>query len=209
MNRRRFIVRGLQSSAVASFPAIFSGCGVAPFDASRDEAPQLLDSPFALSTAELEAALSTLGARGADFGEVFVQERRAREIHVEDDAVVHRDEAGLRGAGLRVVRGQTQGFVSTEDVSGAGLLVGGHVGVSVDERGRTVCRAIVNATYATQPLPDHGTLGARSRVAARRVAKESGSSSSCRGPDRDDDPRRLAWRRRNGADRDAGRSLRG
>ena len=122
MNRRRFIVRGLQSSAVASFPAILSGCGVAPFDASREEAPQLLDSPFALSTAELEAALSTLGARGADFGEAFVQERRAREIHVEDDAVVHRDEAGLRGAGLRVVRGQTQGFAATEEVSGAGLL---------------------------------------------------------------------------------------
>lgn len=121
MNRRRFVKRGLQTGVAASFPALLDGCAVAPLASARDDQPAEADNSFDLSTADLEAVLNTLGANGADFGEVFIQERRTREMRLENDQIVRGRDAGFRGAGLRVVRGDAQGFASTDDLDEAAL----------------------------------------------------------------------------------------
>ena len=66
--------------------------------------------------------MNALGSRGADFGELFLQERSSHELVVEAGDVVVDRERVLRGAALRVVGGDAPRFVTTEDLSADGLL---------------------------------------------------------------------------------------
>jgi TldD protein len=67
----------------------------------------------------------TLGAAlrtGGDFAEVFVEDRRATGAVLDDRRVEDLSSGRDRGAGIRVVSGDTTGFAHTADLSEAGLL---------------------------------------------------------------------------------------
>ncbi len=69
----------------------------------------------------VEHTLRTALARGADFAEVFVEDKRSSSALL-DDARVERVTSGRdRGAGIRVVVGETTGFAHTADLSRRGL----------------------------------------------------------------------------------------
>jgi TldD protein len=68
--------------------------------------------------ATLEHALRT----GGDFAEVFVEDRRSSSGRFDDARVEELVSGRTRGAGLRVVRGDTTGFAHTADLSPEGLL---------------------------------------------------------------------------------------
>ncbi|HYX43511.1 MAG TPA: TldD/PmbA family protein [Acidimicrobiales bacterium] len=65
----------------------------------------------------LGAALRT----GGDFAEVFVEDRRSSSAHLDDGRVEELSSGRDRGAGIRVVRGDTTGFAHTSDLTEAGL----------------------------------------------------------------------------------------
>lgn len=77
--------------------------------------PDLIDPDLLART--LDAAL----ARGGDFAEVFVEDRRSAGGHFDDGRVEELISGRDRGAGIRVVRGETTGFAHTADLSEAGL----------------------------------------------------------------------------------------
>ncbi|MFM7224133.1 MAG: PmbA/TldA family metallopeptidase, partial [Actinomycetota bacterium] len=59
---------------------------------------------------------------GGDFAEVFAEERRTTNGRFDDGRMEELVSGRDRGAGLRVVRGDTTGFAHTSDLSRAGLL---------------------------------------------------------------------------------------
>ncbi|MBW3669502.1 MAG: TldD/PmbA family protein [Actinobacteria bacterium] len=59
--------------------------------------------------------------RGGDFAEVFVEDRRASSARLDDGRVEELTSGRDRGAGIRVVVGDTTGFAHTADLSEAGL----------------------------------------------------------------------------------------
>lgn len=73
-----------------------------------------------------EAVLArTLGSalrHGGEFAEVFVEDRRTAGARLDDGKVEEFVSGRERGAGIRVVRGDTTGFAHTADLSEAGLL---------------------------------------------------------------------------------------
>ena len=67
--------------------------------------------------ATLDAALRT----GGEFAEVFVEDKRASSAYLDDGKVEELTSGRDRGAGIRVVVGETTGFAHTADLSEAGL----------------------------------------------------------------------------------------
>src|SRR5213080_3064956 len=70
----------------------------------------------------LQATLDHALQSGGDFAEVFVEDRRSSNGRFDDGRVEELVSGRDRGAGLRVVRGDTTGFAHTADLSRAGLL---------------------------------------------------------------------------------------
>ena len=70
----------------------------------------------------LQATLDHALQSGGDFAEVFVEDRRSSSGRFDDGRVEELVSGRDRGAGLRVVRGETTGFAHTADLSRAGLL---------------------------------------------------------------------------------------
>jgi TldD protein len=87
---------------------------------SNDEEPApvtLLDEALVRTT--LESAL----ARGGEWAEIFVEDRRSSSAYLDDGKVEELTSGHDRGAGVRVVVGDTTGFAHTADLTDQGLRV--------------------------------------------------------------------------------------
>jgi len=69
----------------------------------------------------LRRTIDTALRHGGEFAEVFVEDRRSAGGSFDDGAVESLSSGRDRGAGIRVVRGETTGFAHTSDLSEAGL----------------------------------------------------------------------------------------
>ncbi|MDQ6840442.1 MAG: TldD/PmbA family protein, partial [Actinomycetota bacterium] len=58
---------------------------------------------------------------GGDFAEIFVEDRRGSAARLDDGRVEDISSGRDRGAGIRVVIGETTGFAHTSDLSESGL----------------------------------------------------------------------------------------
>ncbi len=79
--------------------------------------PEMLVDPDVVSRVLAEAL-----RRGGDFAEVFVEDRTATSAVLDDGRIEELSSSSDRGAGIRVVVGETTGFAHTADLSEAGLL---------------------------------------------------------------------------------------
>ena len=70
----------------------------------------------------IERVLTAGMARGADFVEVFAEDKRSSSALLDDGRVEELTSGRDRGAGIRVVVGESTGFAHTSDLSEAGLL---------------------------------------------------------------------------------------
>src|SRR5258708_13343363 len=70
----------------------------------------------------LQATLDHALRGGGDFAEVFVEDRRSSNGRFDDGRIEELVSGRDRGAGLRVVRGESTGFAHTADLSREGLL---------------------------------------------------------------------------------------
>ena len=75
----------------------------------------MLDESLVAST--LNSALTG----GADFAEVFVEDKRNSSAFLDDGKIEELTSGRSRGAGIRVVAGDTTGFAHTADLSETGL----------------------------------------------------------------------------------------
>src|SRR3954471_3794093 len=69
----------------------------------------------------LQSTLDRALRDGGDFAEVFVEDRRSSSARFDDGRVEELVSGRDRGAGLRVVRGDTTGYAHTAALSRAGL----------------------------------------------------------------------------------------
>ncbi len=69
----------------------------------------------------IQRVLSTALRTGGDFAEVFVEDKRATSARLDDGRVEELSSGRDRGAGIRVVSGDTTGYAHTADLSEAGL----------------------------------------------------------------------------------------
>lgn len=66
-------------------------------------------------------ALGVALATGGDFAEVFVEDKASSSAYLDDGRVEELSSGRERGAGIRVVVGETTGFAHTADLSAKGL----------------------------------------------------------------------------------------
>src|SRR5215510_12704168 len=69
----------------------------------------------------VERTLAAALARGGDFAEVFAEDRHNVTARLDDGRVEELVSGRSRGAGIRVVRGESTGFAHTADLSERGL----------------------------------------------------------------------------------------
>jgi len=84
---------------------------------------------------EIERAIHEALLHGGEFAEVFVEDRRTTGISLDDRRVEELATGRDRGAGIRVVVGDTTGFAHTADTTGAGLVVAAAAAASIAKRG--------------------------------------------------------------------------
>jgi TldD protein len=65
----------------------------------------------------LERTLAAALRGGGDFAEVFAEDRRSTSARLDDARVEELVSGHDRGAGIRVVRGDTTGYAHTADLS--------------------------------------------------------------------------------------------
>jgi TldD protein len=69
----------------------------------------------------LERVLAAAVRTGADFAEVYAEDKRSTSAGLDDGRVEQVTSGRDRGAGIRVVKGDTTGFAHTADLTEAGL----------------------------------------------------------------------------------------
>jgi TldD protein len=84
----------------------------------------------------IERVLGTAMARGAEFAELFAEDRRGTAASLDDGKVEELASGRDRGAGVRVVVGETTGYAHTSDLSEAGLVAAAEAAAAV-ARGAT------------------------------------------------------------------------
>ncbi|MEX0768953.1 MAG: TldD/PmbA family protein, partial [Microthrixaceae bacterium] len=70
----------------------------------------------------IQRVLTAASSRGADFAEIFAEEKRSSSALLDDGRIEELTSGRDRGAGIRVVVGESTGFAHTSDLSEAGLL---------------------------------------------------------------------------------------
>ena len=107
--------------------------------------------PNTLVEAEvLQRVLDEALSRGGEFAEVFVEDRTPSSAMLAQRRVEALSSGRARGAGIRVVVGETTGFAHTADLSQRGLLAAAQAAAAVAREGGGGVREI-----ALGPLLDH------------------------------------------------------
>lgn len=94
----------------------------------NDSSLPLLDPPV------LGRVLDEALKKGGDFAEIFVEDRSSSSIFLDDRKVEELSSGRDRGAGIRVVVGETTGFAHTADLSESGLLEAANAASAVARR---------------------------------------------------------------------------
>ena len=86
---------------------------------------------------------------GADFAEIFAEDRRSASAVLDDGRVEEVVSGRDRGAGIRVVAGDTTGFAHTADLSAAGLAAAADAAAAAARRGGGGTRTVAVSALQT------------------------------------------------------------
>jgi len=134
----------------------------------------------------LQATLDHALRGGGDFAEVFVEDRRSSSGRFDDGRIEELVSGHDRGAGLRVVRGDTTGFAHTADLSPAGLRNAAEAAAGAARGAGGASRTVGLADRSEHPL-DAGVVAPETVDKHRKVevlaradaaAREGGSAIS-------------------------------
>jgi len=90
----------------------------------------------------LERVLSTALKTGADFAEIFASDWRGTGVGLDDGRIEQMSTSRSKGAGIRVIKGETTGFAHTADLSEAGLLAAARAAAEAASHGSGGVRAV-------------------------------------------------------------------
>jgi len=126
----------------------------------------VIDSPV------LERVLSHALRHGGEFAEVFAEDRSTSSALLDDGRIEELSSGRERGAGLRVVSGETTGFAHTADLSEAGLLRAAEAASAVARSGGGGTR-----TVAVGPLDADADADAGAGDGRRPAGRSLGSKA--------------------------------
>ncbi len=129
----------------------------------------------------LDAALRT----GGEFAEVFAEDARSSSARLDDGRVEEVTSGRSRGAGIRVVSGETTGFAHTADLSERGLLAAAEAASAVARRGGAGTSAVAlanprEARPTAEILPETIAKAAKVELLARADAAARGAGGAIR-----------------------------
>ncbi len=116
-----------------------------------------------IEASTVERVLGESLRRGGDFAELFAEDRRTSSASLDDAKVEELASGRDRGAGIRVVVGETTGFAHTADLSEEGLLAAARAAAAVARQDDGIFRKIAVGAHAST---------AHSRPAAAQVAPD-------------------------------------
>jgi TldD protein len=137
-----------------------------------------------LEEAVIQRTLGSALRTGGDFAEIFVEDKRSSSAVLDDGKVEELTSGRDRGAGIRVVVGETTGFAHTADLSEDGLRTAAEAAAAA-ARGGTGGTRIVDLTRQTAPRPNEVDVAPEDVAKATkvelltradRVAREQGSA---------------------------------
>jgi TldD protein len=127
----------------------------------------------------LERVLGEALRRGGDLAEVFAEDRRATSARLEDGRVEELTSGRDRGAGIRVVVGDSVGFAHTADLSEPGLLAAAAAASAAARGSGHQERSVsldASGLHAVPPVPAGPSK--RDKVELLRRADEAARSTS-------------------------------
>ncbi|HEV3281769.1 MAG TPA: TldD/PmbA family protein [Acidimicrobiales bacterium] len=107
-----------------------------------------------IETPVLERVLSGALRSGGDFAEVFAEDRSSSSALLDDGRVEELSSGRERGAGIRVVAGETTGFAHTADLSEAGLMRAAEAASAVARSGGGTGTVALDAGTSPAPTSD-------------------------------------------------------
>ena len=116
----------------------------------------------------IERVLAEGLSRGAEFAEVFVEDRRSSSALLDDGKVEELTSGRDRGAGIRVVVGDSTGFAHTSDLSEAGLLAAAATAAAA-ARGAGSGATVAGLTAVDAPAPNRVEVAPGDVAKARKV----------------------------------------
>lgn len=120
--------------------------------------------------------------RGADFAEIFVEEKRSSSALLDDGRVEELTSGRDRGAGIRVVVGESTGFAHTSDLSEAGLIAAASTAAAA-ARGAGSGTTAVALDRVDAPRPNEVAILPEDVAKARKVELLTAADASARAAD--------------------------
>ncbi|MEZ5273377.1 MAG: TldD/PmbA family protein [Ilumatobacteraceae bacterium] len=100
----------------------------------------------------LERVLAAAVRTGAEFAEVYAEDKRSSSIGLDDGKVEQVTSGRDRGAGIRVVKGDTTGFAHTADLTERGLLAAAEAAAAAASQGDGGTRTIALTRAGTRTV---------------------------------------------------------
>ncbi|HMK99995.1 MAG TPA: DNA gyrase modulator, partial [Acidimicrobiales bacterium] len=130
--------------------------------AARGATSALVETPV------VETVLAAALARGAEFAEVFAEDRRGTAATLDDGRVEELSSGRDRGAGIRVVVGETTGYAHTADLSEDGLLRAAEAATAVARQGGGRTR-VLSLDRQSPPRPSSIEIPPEQVAKARKI----------------------------------------
>jgi TldD protein len=108
-------------------------------------------SPELVESDVLQRTIDEALRRGGEFAEVFVEDRTTSSAMLDQRRVEELSSGRDRGAGIRVVVGETTGFAHTSDLSEKGLRDAAHAAAAVAREGGGGVREVALGTLRRYP----------------------------------------------------------
>src|SRR6476469_3558164 len=89
---------------------------------------------------------------GADFAEVYVEDKRSSSAALDDGKVEQVTSGRHRGAGMRVVSGETTGYAHTADLSESGLLAAAEAAAAAARSGGGGAKVVALSRREVRPV---------------------------------------------------------
>ena len=132
-----------------------------------------------IEQAVIERVLGAALRTGGEFAEVFAEDKRSSSAVFDDGRVEELSSGRDRGAGIRVVVGDTTGFAHTADLSEAGLLEAATAASAAAKGGGGGSRTIALTRQPTRPAAievQPGDVSKAAKVALLRRAEDAARS---------------------------------
>ena len=121
-----------------------------------------------LDEAVIQRTLGSALRTGGDFAEIFVEDKRSSSAVLDDGKVEELTSGRDRGAGIRVVVGETTGFAHTADLSEDGLRTAAEAAAAAARGGNGGTR-VVDLTRQSAPRPTEVTTAPADVAKATKV----------------------------------------